>query len=475
MKIAPLLSVALLLASSSAYVSAQTGSTSSLKPVAAVETHSSGNSGGQVEAQKTYDAALALYEAGKLEEAITALKEATKARPDDAQSLFLLGMAYSQAKAYKDAAESFKRAVRFKPDWPEAHFRLGMIYYVLGRRSQSIDEYKKLLELNSPLANTLDRIIKDVSDPANVAESVRVDSEVSATKPAEPVAVPASASVSSRNESPAEIAGVPSSKSESSKSPAPAPSSTSVVNESTLTNVYRIGVGDVLDIRLLNSSVNRSSLYSVIDGGLIDLPIAGGAIRVAGLTTEEIQARIAGELKRRAVEEGAQVSVGVRQYSSHSIIITGLVSNQGTKVLRREAVPLYVILAEAQPRLDAARVAIMRTGAAAQVVDLSDSASLSFLVRPGDVLNVTARPQEFYYIAGRVNFPGQKVFQPGITLIQAILAAGGVVRASDNSIEVSREGANGLLSTMTLSLKEIKSGKIQDPKLRPGDRIEVVN
>ena len=47
---------------------------------------------------------------------------------------------------------------------------------------------------------------------------------------------------------------------------------------------------------------------------MIDFPLAGGPIQVAGLTTEEIQTRLSTELKRRAVEENAQVSVGVRQY-----------------------------------------------------------------------------------------------------------------------------------------------------------------
>src|SRR4030095_6458637 len=107
--------------------------------------------------------------------------------------------------------------------------------------------------------------------------------------------------------------------------------------------------------------------------------------------------------KRLAMEERTPVTVGVRQYASHAVIITGLVGSPGTKFLRREAVPLYVLLAEVQPRLDAARVAVMRAGQASQVVELSDSAALSFLVRPGDVINLTARPQEFYYIGGRIS------------------------------------------------------------------------
>src|SRR5690348_14858926 len=90
-----------------------------------------------------------------------------------------------------------------------------------------------------------------------------------------------------------------------------------------LTEIYRVGVGDVLDIRLLNSANNSSTLFTVIANGMVDLPIAGGAIKVSGLTTDEIQTRIVAELKRRAVDE--KVSVGVRQFASHSVSVTGLV------------------------------------------------------------------------------------------------------------------------------------------------------
>lgn len=239
-----------------------------------------------------------------------------------------------------------------------------------------------------------------------------------------------------------------------------------------LTEIYRVGVGDVLDVRLLNSANNRSTLFTVIGDGVIDLPIAGGTISVAGLTTEEIQTRIAAELKRRAVEEKAQVSVGVRQYLSHSVTVTGLVVTPGTRFLRREMVPLYVVLAESQLRNDGGRVMIMRDGIAGQAHDLSDPATLNLHVQTGDVITVTSRPQEFYYIAGRINYPGQKSFQPGITLLQAILAAGGTSR-QEHRVEISREGADRRLVTIRYNIKQIKSGAVEDPKLKPGDRIEV--
>jgi len=243
--------------------------------------------------------------------------------------------------------------------------------------------------------------------------------------------------------------------------------------ERSLTEIYRVGVGDILDIRLLNSANSKSStLFTVVAGGVIDLPIAGGTISVAGLTPEEIQNIISAELKRRAVDDKAQVSVGVRQYLSHSVMVTGLVVNPGTRFLRREMVPLYVVLAESQLRNDGGRVVILRGGTPGQPHDLNDPATLNLTVQPGDVITVTTRPQEFYYIGGRINYPGQKVFQPGITLLQAFLAAGGTGK-QDNRVEISREGADGKLVTIGFTIKQIKSGAVQDPKLQPGDRIEV--
>jgi len=243
-------------------------------------------------------------------------------------------------------------------------------------------------------------------------------------------------------------------------------------SERPLTEIYRVGVGDVLDIRLLNSANSKSTLFTVVGSGVIDLPVAGGTVSVAGFTPEEIQTRIAAELKRRAVEEKAQVTVGVRQYLSHSVTVTGLVVNPGTRFLRREMVPLYVVLAESQLRNDSGRVVIMRAGVPGQPHDLSDPATLNLNVQSGDVITVTNRPQEFYYIAGRINYPGQKSFQPGITLLQAILAAGGTAR-QELRVEISRERADGRLVTTRYSIKQIKSGAVEDPKLQPGDRIEV--
>jgi protein involved in polysaccharide export with SLBB domain len=262
-----------------------------------------------------------------------------------------------------------------------------------------------------------------------------------------------------------ETAGVlPVKASVNDSSPASAP-------ERQLTDIYRVGIGDVLDIRL-NSTSNRSTLFTVLEEGVVDLPLAGGVISVVGRTPDEIQNIISSELTRRAVDEHARVSVGVRQYLSHSISVTGLVNMPGTRFLRRERVPLYVVLSESQLRNDGTRVVILRGGIPGPGYDLSDTATLNMTVQAGDVITVTTKPQEFYYIGGRVNYPGQKMFQPGVTLLQALLASGGTAK-SDTKVELSREGSGGRLSTTQYTIKQIKSGAVADPKLQPGDRIEV--
>lgn len=251
-----------------------------------------------------------------------------------------------------------------------------------------------------------------------------------------------------------------------------ASATSATAQEPPLTEIYRVGIGDILDIRLLNSASNKSTLFTVVGSGVIDMPVAGGTVHVAGLTTDEIQKRIAAELKRRAVEDNAKVSVAVRQYLSHSVTLTGLVVYPGVRFLRREVVPLYVVLAESQLRNDSGRIVIIRAGLPGEPHELSDPATLNLPVQSGDVITVTSRPQEFYYIGGRINYPGQKTFQPGITLLQAILAAGGITR-QENLVEISREGKDGRLATIRYNIKQIKSGAVEDPKLQAGDRIEV--
>ncbi|HZB47237.1 MAG TPA: tetratricopeptide repeat protein, partial [Pyrinomonadaceae bacterium] len=166
-----------------------------------------------------------------------------------------------------------------------------------------------------------------------------------------------------------------------------------------LTDVYRVGVGDVLDIRLLDDSPSRSTLYTVLAGGLVEYTPSGNSFAAAGKTTDEIAAHVKSELRRLAIRDDPRVVVSVREYASHTVIVSGLVGEPGAKVLRREAVPLYVVVADAQPLPEAGRALVTTDAGKGSIeVALDDQASMSTLVRPGDVISVLGRRQQFYYI-----------------------------------------------------------------------------
>ncbi|MEP6743825.1 MAG: tetratricopeptide repeat protein, partial [bacterium] len=153
------------------------------------------------EAQKNFDAGLALYNAGNVGDAILAFKQANKLNPDDALTNYMLGMSYWKLKGYNLAADSFKRAVKIKPDWDEAYFRLGLTYYVLGRTGPSNDIYKKLQELNPTLAAKLGRVIGDPNAPV-ASETANAAPKPANAKPVEIVPVSVPAIVAPANEKP---------------------------------------------------------------------------------------------------------------------------------------------------------------------------------------------------------------------------------------------------------------------------------
>lgn len=263
-------------------------------------------------------------------------------------------------------------------------------------------------------------------------------------------------------------AAMPTSPATTPNTTAPAP----IVKAQPPESIYRVGVGDVLDIRLVGAQSRESTLFTVMPGGLLEYPLTDEPLQVGGLTTDEIDARLTAKIK---VYENPNVLVSVRDYVSHSVIVAGLAGEPGTKVLRREAVPLYVVLAEAQAKPDAGRATVLRAGQSI-IVNLTDASATAMLVFPGDVISLSAlppAPPQFLYIGGQVAAPGQKDFHAGMTLTQAVLASGGVTRFAGSKVKISRQGADGRLVSMEYNLKQIESGKIPDPVLQSGDRLEV--
>jgi len=378
----------------------------------------------------------------------------------EAKRLYKEGVKYGLAGLYPQAVAILQRSVKLDPQLADAHFALGHAYFDLKQWRNAVESLKTAVELNPKDQEARDRLglaraMLWEEDSAKLAAQRRKNPSQ------QPVAEQVSISV---KPPPTEtIAAAP-----------PAPEVNAAANEeSLLTKIYRIGPSDVLDIRINDNAASQSTLFTVTPSGFVEHPSLGEPMQASGLTVDELSSNFESELKRRALIENPKVAVGVRDYASHTILVSGLVKDSGTKILRREAIPLYVVVADAQPLPEAARVTVVRNESNATFeIDLAQTKDMSLLVRPGDVITLLPNVTQFVYIGGEVKSPGEKTFRRGLTLTQAIIAAGGVTEKAKEA-RLGRDNGDGFLVVTRYKLKDIESGKVQDPLVKPGDRITI--
>src|SRR5215217_9030202 len=402
----------------------------------------------KAEAKRLYKEGVKYGLAGLYPQAVEILQRAVKLDPENADAHFALGHAYFDLKQYRNAIESLKVAVDLDPKDTEARDRLGLARAMLWEEDNA-----KLTAQRQ----------KAAPKPQPVAEQVSISAKVAAPPEKTLDKMPERAPEKAPEKPPENVP----------ETAVAAPDDVNAAaNEVGLTKIYRVGPNDVLDIRI-NDDASQSTLFTITASGLLEHPMLSEPLPAGGLTTDEISNRLASEIKRRALMDNPKVSVGVRDYASHTILVSGLVKDSGTKILRREAIPLYVVVADAQPLPEAARVTVLRNETNQTFdVELAESSEMNMLVRPGDVITLHPNVTQFLYIGGEVKAPGEKTYRRGLTLTQAIIAAGGVTPKAKEA-RLGRDDGNGFLVVTRYKLKEIESGKLQDPAVKPGDRITI--
>jgi polysaccharide biosynthesis/export protein len=404
----------------------------------------------------------------------------SKSSYSESKRLYNEGVRYALAGLYSQAAQIFQQAVKLDPEFADAHFALGHAYYDMGRWQNAVDSFKRAVELNPNDLEAQDRLeqARDMlarengkkGKPATAKSSEPARSESLRQPVAEKIALSVKP-----DSPPAATTDKATTEKENSTKESASAKTNAAANDLALTKLYRVGAGDVLDIRINDAQSPQSTLFTITPAGLLEHPLLAEPLPVGGLSVEEIGSSIEGDLKRRALAESPKVSVAVRDYASHTILVSGLVKDSGTKILRREAIPLYVVVADAQPLPEAARVTVLRAEAnEAYDIDLAQPAEMNLLVRPGDVITLHANVTQFLYIGGEVKSPGEKIFRRGLTLTQALIAAGGVTNKAKEA-RLGRDDGKGFLTVTRIKLKDIESGKVPDPQVRPGDRITIMD
>ena len=204
---------------------------------------------------------------------------------------------------------------------------------------------------------------------------------------------------------------------------------------------YRIGPGDMLDIRVFNHAQFSRDAVRVDSSGMIRMPLIEGEIRAACQTESELSA----EITRRYQEylREPQVDVFIKEYNSQPVAVIGQVRAPSRFQLTRR-VRLLELLTFAGGVTDKAgrAVQIVHTGSGASCDAPVENVSTSGLdnyklnetlrgdelanpfIQPGDVVSIAEAEQVF--VVGNVIRPSAIALREPITITRAIAMAGGI-------------------------------------------------
>jgi polysaccharide export outer membrane protein len=254
---------------------------------------------------------------------------------------------------------------------------------------------------------------------------------------------------------------------------------------------YRIGAGDLLDIRILNRPQLSRDAIRVDGRGMIRMPFFEREIRAACLTESELAAEIAtGYLKYL---KNPQVDVFVKEYNSQPVAVIGAVNTPGRFQLQRRVRLLELLTFAGGPAERAGRnVQVVHADAAplcaaGQASDdpaeglssyrlsetLRGDEGANPYVQAGDV--VTLPDAEQVYVVGNVLKPSAFALKEPITVSRAIAMAGGVLPdTKSDRVRIVRQMPGSTAKTeIFVDLKAIDKRQAEDITLLANDIVDV--
>jgi polysaccharide biosynthesis/export protein len=258
---------------------------------------------------------------------------------------------------------------------------------------------------------------------------------------------------------------------------------------------YRIGPGDVLDIRFYNRP-QLSGTLRVSMAGKIQMPLIENEIQAACRTESELSKDIATLYLK--YQRNPYVDVLVKEYASTPVAVVGAVDKPGRFQLTRR-IRLLELLAYAGGPTDKAggQIVVAHVGGnsmceepAKQNSEIATAAPDGFIyyslketlrgeekanpwIEPGDMVSITESDQA--YVVGNVFKPQPVALKEEVTVSQAIAMAGGTLPSTkSNQIRVFRKipGTTGQ-KLIIVDLGAIKQRKAEDITLQANDIVDV--
>lgn len=211
-----------------------------------------------------------------------------------------------------------------------------------------------------------------------------------------------------------------------------------------------LGPGDQISLEVYGQPDMNSTLY-VGNDGTISVPLAG-PVQVSGLTPVIAAKRVESALIKGQFLVAPHVTIALLVGKSQRVSVLGEVRTPGRYPIEPNT-SIFDLLAQAGGTTqDSADVIyVSRTDAEGKVsrstIDLRAlgnraGAESSQRLESGDEILVPRAEQ--FYIYGEVAAPNKYRIEPGMTVVEAIVRAGGVtVRGSERRVEIKRIGKDG--------------------------------
>jgi polysaccharide export outer membrane protein len=239
---------------------------------------------------------------------------------------------------------------------------------------------------------------------------------------------------------------------------------------------YVIGEGDVLDIYVwgvkeLNVSVK------VRPDGKITIPGVGD-VKASGFTPPKLQKALGEKLKE--LVRNPNVTVSVKEITNSKVYIFGGGVKSSAYDLIRSTTLLQLLCNIGDIKgADLKRSYILRDGkmikAGFHKLYISGDTSEDIAIESNDSIYIPALADKSIYVLGAVNNPRFIEYRDGITVMQAVLEAGGFNKfANQNDTTILRKEGNKEVILTVKAKNLLNNGDLsQNLKLNPNDYVIV--
>src|SRR6476620_6789841 len=252
---------------------------------------------------------------------------------------------------------------------------------------------------------------------------------------------------------------------------------------------YRIGPGDVLDIRIFNRPNLSRDAVRVEGNGMIRMPLIDTEIQAACKTEGELAA----EISRSYIKyyKNPQVDVFIKEYHSKQVAVIGAVNEQSRFELQRRIRLLELLTFAKGPSTKAGQtINVVHSTAPTLCKAANDDETAAFTsyrlsdtlqgdpkanpyLEPGDIVTIPDADQ--VYVVGNVFLPMTIPLRESITLSRAIAMAGGIKQDTkkDKVRVVRQEPGTNVKKEIIVDLTAIEKRRAEDIQLLPNDIVDV--